>query len=73
MCQNEIHPQLFAVCVIQQRPLALLVRLPLDALVVGVQVAVVWVLHQACDRQKGAVKMRRIKTLEMSAAASLSA
>lgn len=53
MCQNEIHPQLFAVGVIQGCPLALLVRLPLDALIVGVQINVVGVLHQACDRQKG--------------------
>lgn len=56
MSQNEIHPQLFAVGVIQRRPLALLVRLPLDALIVGVQIGVVRVLHQACDFQKRAIK-----------------
>lgn len=47
---SEFHPQLFAVCVVQRRPLVLLVRLPLDALVVGVQVAVVGVLHQTCHQ-----------------------
>lgn len=40
--------------------------MPLDALIVWVQVGVVRVLHQTCDSQTAAIKMGRVKMLEMS-------
>lgn len=45
MLNFKFNPQLFAVDIVQRRPLVLLVRLPLNALIVGVQVGVVSILH----------------------------
>lgn len=45
------YSQLFVVGIVQSRPLVLLVRLPLDRLVVGIQVGAVQtvvILNQAC-------------------------
>lgn len=48
------HSQLFVVCIVQRGPLVLLMRLPLDGLIVGVQVGAaeaVIVLQETWEEQ----------------------